>query len=87
MFLANNRVAIIKARDQQRKELSSVHFNWNLNIRYDVALSVQGDSITGSIDGVPVLEATDTEYTGAGIGLVMTQGSMSASEFDITPAP
>jgi hypothetical protein len=87
VFLPDNRVALIKARDRQRKELASAPFNWHLDTRYDVALSVQGDSIKGSINGGPALEATDAEYTGGGIGLVLTQGSMSAREFEIAPVP
>jgi ADP-ribosylglycohydrolase len=78
-------VALIKARDEQRTELVRTAFDWKYDTPYEVSVSVQGNVIRGRIVGAcgPVLEAVDDEYGGGGIGLVVTDGSVSANQFDV----
>ena len=84
MFLRGNRIALVKARDEQRLELSSVPFQWSLDTSYEVKIEVQGGTIVARI-GKIVLRATDHEYPSGGVGLVVTDGSLSADSIDISP--
>ncbi|KAL1964893.1 hypothetical protein VTN77DRAFT_6246 [Rasamsonia byssochlamydoides] len=84
MFLSGpRRIALVKARDEQRTELASALFDWKLDMPYEVSVSVHGKVITGCVSGDGpgiVLEAVDEEYAGGGIGLVVTDGSVSANQ-------
>ncbi|KAL1981939.1 hypothetical protein VTN96DRAFT_2003 [Rasamsonia emersonii] len=80
------RIALVKARDEQRAELASAPFDWTLDTAYEVTVSVEGNAITGRLENWgPVLQAVDGEYAGGGIGLVVTDGSVVADQFDIAP--
>lgn len=85
MFTKGSRVVLIKALDDRRIELASSEFDWRLDEPYEVAVTVQGKAIKGMIGGGPILEAEDDQYFGGGIGLVVTEGSVSANQFDIAP--
>ncbi len=85
VFLKGGRVALIKARDEDRIELASAPFDWKLDAMYSVSVTVQGNIINGFITGGPSLEATDETYAAGGVGLVTTNGAVSASQFDISP--
>ena len=85
MFMPDKSVALVKALDEERIELTRAAFEWRLDIAYEVGLSVEGKTIKGYIGGGPSLEATDDQYLGGGIGLVVTDGSVSANQFDIGP--
>jgi ADP-ribosylglycohydrolase len=85
MFVHGKRVVLVKALDNQRIELASAAFNWKLDMLYEVTLSVEGKVIKGRIGGGPVLEAADDQYLGGGIGLVVTEGSVSVDQFDVAP--
>jgi ADP-ribosylglycohydrolase len=86
VFMAGGRIALIKARDELRTILASGEFDWKVDTPYQVVISTRGSSINGSIDGGPTLTATDDEYTGGGIGLVVTEGSISVKHITLTPA-
>lgn len=84
MFLRGGRIALVKARDEKRLELTSVPFEWKQDIPYEVKLRAQGSTIKARV-GDAVLTATDDEYTGGGVGLVVTDGSLSTDSIDIGP--
>ena len=85
LFMRDKRVALVKALDDQRIEIANTLFDWQLDTPYEVVLSVEGKNIRGRIDDGPVLEAVDDQYAGGGIGLVVTDGSVSVDKFDIAP--
>lgn len=84
MFTWGDRVALIKARDEQRTEMTSSAFPWKLDAAYEVTIRAQGSTITAKVGNL-VLTATDTDYTGGGVGLVVTDGSLSTDSIDIGP--
>ena len=86
MFLKGQKIALVKARDEERKELATKAFEWKLDQRYRVKILVKGRLIAGSVDGV-MLSATDDEYQTGGIGLVCAEGAVSADTIDIGPLP
>ncbi|KUJ23729.1 ADP-ribosylglycohydrolase [Mollisia scopiformis] len=78
-------VALVKARDESRIELTNASYEWELDTAYHVTVRVEGSKIVGSIAGKKVLEADDSEYTGGGIGAVIVDGSLAIDQFDIAP--
>lgn len=82
MFVKSGRVALVKARDEQRIELACEEFDWRLDEKYEVSLMVHGTTITGEVGGVE-LKAEDTEFQSGGIGLVVTNGSLSVERMEV----
>jgi ADP-ribosylglycohydrolase len=78
-------VALVKARDETRTELTAAIHDWKLNEPYMVAVCVRGKQITGFIDDKLVVEAQDDDYEDGGIGTVVLDGSVSVDQFDIAP--
>lgn len=84
MFVHGDRVALIKARDEQRLELAGAPFVWSLDRPYEVKIRTQGNSIVARVGDV-VIKATDDDYAGGGVGLIVTDGSLSTDSIDIGP--
>lgn len=82
MLLRGGRVAIVKAADEKRIELAVAEFAWQLDCKYELELSVKGTEIRARVDGIE-LKATDGAYSGGAVGLVVTEGSLSADSIDI----
>lgn len=78
------RIALVKALDEERIELTSMEFSWELDRNYRVTLSASGDVIRARVDDVE-LQAVDGQYGGGGIGLVATDGCVSADCFIVAP--
>ena len=86
VFKAANRVAIVKALDEEREVLAVAHFQWDLDVAYEIDITVKADSIKARVNGQDVLEATDSRYGEGGIGFVLTNGSIGVDEVRIGAA-
>jgi ADP-ribosylglycohydrolase len=77
---------LLKNRDGETL-LAEQLFRWEVDREYRLALSVQGRRIAGEIDGTLLLEATDEvdPLLGGGVGLVITQGTMSCGPVRVQP--
>ncbi|KAK4073253.1 uncharacterized protein Triagg1_5533 [Trichoderma aggressivum f. europaeum] len=84
MLTKDKRVALIKAADDKRIELMSMPFAWEENIKYQMHLRVQGSKIEGRV-GQAELAAVDEDYAGGAVGLVVTDGSLSADSICVSP--
>ena len=84
MFTKDKRIALVKAADEKRIELVAKQFEWKHDVKYDIHLTVQGGKIRGHVGGV-CLEATDEDYKGGAVALVVTDGSLSADSITISP--
>lgn len=84
VFVKPDRVTLVKALDEERTELAAAAFDWEHTTGYRVCLAVKGSFIKASIGGGPILEATDDSYLTGGIGLVVTDGAISANQFDVS---
>jgi hypothetical protein len=71
LLIEGRRVALVKAKDEQRITLASVAFDWSVDGEYDFALEADGTSIRGRVQGVRIT-ASDDQYSEGGIGLVVT---------------
>jgi hypothetical protein len=85
LFKAGNRVAIVKALDDEREELASAEFDWQLDLSYQVGVIVKGNSIRAQIDGKHILEAKNSRFAEGGIGFIVTDGSIAAEEVQVDP--
>lgn len=77
-------VALVKAKDEERTELSSMDFNWQLDQAYKISLTLHGDEIEARIDKT-TLQCKDKEYTGGAAGFAFNSGSVSADSMKISP--
>lgn len=79
-------VSLIKALDEKRIVLASAEFVWELDKEYEVVVQASGTRIVGMIGGTDVeLTADDGQYAGGGVGLVVTDGAVSAGPIKIEP--
>lgn len=78
------RIAIVKARDGRRTELTSTKFDWNVDVKYEIQVSVNGHEIVAKIGGVE-LKVRDEEFKGGAMGLIVTDGSLSADCIELGP--
>ncbi|KAJ5570170.1 uncharacterized protein N7459_009600 [Penicillium hispanicum] len=85
MLTGGKRIALVKARDEKRIELASAPFQWEYDAKYQLRLTVHGDKIKGQVGGMDLV-ALDKDYGGGAVGLVVTDGSLSAESITITPA-
>lgn len=84
MLTRDKRVALVKAADDKRIELMSMPFAWEENRKYQLHLRVQGSKIEGQVGQVGLV-ALDEDYVGDAVGLVVTDGSLSADSIAVCP--
>ncbi|KAJ2965888.1 hypothetical protein NQ176_g10405 [Zarea fungicola] len=77
-------ISLIKAKDEERIELARVNYEWKLDNEYQIALEAKEDMIRARV-GTAEVVARDSEYLGGGLGLVVTDGSLSVDSIKIAP--
>jgi ADP-ribosylglycohydrolase len=82
----NGQAKIIKQRDGERIELASVPFTFEPNTHKVFVLKVQGDEVSFSIDGEPLLTASDGDYASGGAGFLIEGGTVPARGFSVKRA-
>jgi hypothetical protein len=83
---ANDRVRLVKIRDDARIVLAEAPCRWTLEKEVALKLEVRGSMIAGTVDGSIVLRATDSSampFESGGVGLVITEGALSTDQIDI----
>jgi ADP-ribosylglycohydrolase len=83
---ADDRVRLVKIRDDARIVLAEVPCRWTLEKAVALELEVRGATIAGAVDGSIVLRATDSSaipFENGGVGLVITEGALSTDQIDI----
>ncbi len=58
---------------------------WEFGRTYQLALTVDGDRITGAVDGEQLFEATDDALDCGGVALTVTEGRTATQQVRITP--
>lgn len=82
---AGKTVSLVKAYDENRIVLASTSFDWGLDEKYEISIQAVGSKILGQIGDVQ-LSAEDDGYQGGGLGLIVTDGAVSASHVRVEPA-
>ncbi|KAF2440169.1 ADP-ribosylglycohydrolase [Karstenula rhodostoma CBS 690.94] len=77
-------VEVVKARDAERVVLGRAEVEWGLDVKYEIAVEVEGDRIAARFGRVRV-EAVDGEYRGGAAGFVLGAGSICADSLKIAP--
>ena len=85
MFLRGGKIALVKAADETRIELASADLDWKLDEKYELTLRTVGTEIYAKVGDIE-LRASDDAYKGGAVGLIVTQGSLSADSIDISPS-
>jgi hypothetical protein len=76
---ANDLVKLVKRVNGTATTLDSASIALQLNTYYTLKLSLDDDTLTGYVDGVPLLEATDPTYTSGRIAV----GGYSKSSYSV----
>lgn len=84
LLASGGRVTFVKSVDHSKEELGSAAFEWEIDKEYEMAVTVVGKKLKGQIDGKNVLEVTDDRFGSGGIGLIVTNGSVSAEEIRVS---
>ncbi|TPX09066.1 uncharacterized protein E0L32_001672 [Thyridium curvatum] len=82
----NSCLSVVKARDEHRRVLASIPFDWGIDAEYEMAVAVQGNKIRAEV-GSASIEASDKDgpYLSGGMGLVVQTGSLSADSLEVSP--
>jgi ADP-ribosylglycohydrolase len=78
-------VALVKARDEARILLGRREFEWGLDEVYALEVRVEGRAIEAWVGGEKILEAVDGEWRDGGMGVVVYEGSLTVTQFEISP--
>ena len=83
---SSGEVRLIKDREKV-SVLAEDDFPVELDRYYHMEITVNGNTLTGSIDGKVVLEATDTTdpLAAGGVGLVVSDGTISTAAVTVSP--
>jgi hypothetical protein len=82
----DGKVRLVKALDGD-KVLAERDHDWHLGGDYELRLVVQGERISGYVDGEEVVSVVDSDrpLTGGGIALVIEEGRVSTEEVRVGP--
>lgn len=86
LLAPGGRVQLVKELDG-RSVLGEIDFDWKTDEVYDLSLSVRGDEILGSIDGVELVSFSDPEplLDGGGVAFVVEEGRLMSDEMRVAP--
>lgn len=87
LLSADQRVRLVKVRDDVRTVLAERPFAWSLERPYRFAVTVEGRAIAGRLDGHLLVMAHDEDapFAEGGIGLLVNEGALSTPEIRIDP--
>ena len=65
--------------------LAEAAFDWSLGQTLEMKLAVSGEKLTGSINGVTVLEASDSDLQNGAVGLIVEEGRTATEKVVVSP--
>jgi hypothetical protein len=73
--------------DDKETILTETPFAWEFFTPYALALTADGDTLTGTINGAVTLTATDpgSRLTAGGAGFVIEDGTMGSEALTVSP--
>ena len=87
MLVDENSVRLVRMLNGDESVLAEVAGGWSFGETSELQLAVEGDRLSGSIDGKPVIEASDPEgaFSSGGVALVCEEGRIGCAEVGISP--
>ncbi|KAL7619398.1 hypothetical protein AAE478_009937 [Parahypoxylon ruwenzoriense] len=79
------RVVLVKALDEQRIELASADFSWEIDKLYTLRVEVAGGLLRAKVNDEVQVSTQDSQYPAGGVGFVVTDGSILADSIEIGP--
>jgi ADP-ribosylglycohydrolase len=83
LLAEGNRVQLIK-KFHQETVLAELPFDWRFGDTYQMTLEVNGNKLTGKIDGQTIIEAEDDALDGGAVGLVIEEGRTATNRVQIS---
>lgn len=80
------RLELVREWDGEATVLATAPISHEVDERHDIALTVVGNRLTGSLDGVQVVSATDGAVASGGAGFVVHSGAFLADGFAVAAA-
>ncbi|KAI2607863.1 ADP-ribosylation/Crystallin J1 [Hypoxylon sp. NC1633] len=82
---SSNRVVLVKSIGENKsEELASEVYAWSTDTPYTITFNVEGNRMRAMVGNEDiVLEARDAEYTGGGIGMLATNGSVLVGSIEV----
>jgi len=83
---ADNNARLVKMDDTETV-LAETPFQRDVFVPYSLALEVDSDRITGSVNGTTLLTASDpgSRLTAGGVGLVIEEGTLGCDAVSVSP--
>ncbi|KAI0178902.1 ADP-ribosylation/Crystallin J1 [Hypoxylon sp. FL1284] len=84
LFEPSDRIVLVKMLDDQSIELASETFYWNIDTTYTITIETEDDLLRAKVGDVELC-ANDAQFSRGGIGLVVTDGSLSVKSIKVSP--
>jgi hypothetical protein len=87
VLLGNDQMARLVKMDDRETVLAETPFQWEVFTPYTLALTADGDTLTGTINGTVKLTATDPDsrLSAGGAGFVIEEGTMGSEAITVSP--
>lgn len=85
LLVASNRKVQLVKKNHQETILAEAAFDWSLGQTLEMKLAVSGEILTGSINGVTVLEASDSDLQNGAVGLIVEEGRTATEKVVVSP--
>ncbi|MCY3970438.1 MAG: ADP-ribosylglycohydrolase family protein [Acidobacteria bacterium] len=86
LLARGNRVQLVRMQHAE-EVLAEADFEWRLGQGYELTLEVCGNRLTGKVDGVTLLEATDDALDCGAVGLLIEEGRLGVDRVELSPVP
>jgi hypothetical protein len=83
LLAADNRLQLTRMLHDE-EVLGDCDFEWHLGDTYELSLAVDGDRLTGSVDGSVLIEVTDDALDAGAVGLVIEEGRTAIHRVQIS---
>ncbi|KAJ8123331.1 hypothetical protein O1611_g9618 [Lasiodiplodia mahajangana] len=83
-FASGGNLVLVKALDKQRIKFAATGFDWKIDTKYTIIVTIEHNKLYAQVGNV-TLSTTDWQYQTGGIGLVVTNGSLSVNSIEIGP--
>ena len=85
LLVASNRKVQLVKKNHHETILAEAAFDWSLGQTLEMKLAVSGEKLTGSINGVTVLEASDSDLPNGAAGLIVEEGRTATEKVVVSP--